>query len=237
MKLSIIIPVYNEEKTIREVISRVRKVNLGKGIEKEIIVVDDGSTDGSQREIKNQISKIKNTNQKLKIKLIENKRNQGKGAAVRKGIKKSSGEVIIIQDADLEYSPSDYPKLLRPIVEENAQVVYGTRMYLQVKPEFFLSYLGNRVLSLFTNLVFGSNLIDVFVCYKVFKKEALRGVNLRSNGFEIETELTAKFLKKGIKIKEAPISYQGRSWREGKKINFWDGLISLFYIFYYRFFD
>lgn len=230
MKLSVIIPVYNEEKTIREIISRVLKVNLGKKITKEIVVVDDGSTDQTW-EI------LKELSYKDKIKIFAHKKNLGKGAAVRTGIKKSTGEIIIIQDADLEYSPSDYPKLLKPIIKGETQIVYGTRMGIKVKPEFYLSFLGNKLLTWFTNLLFRRNLSDVFVCYKAFRRETLKGVSLRSNGFNIEIELTAKFLKRRVKIKEVPISYQGRSWREGKKINFFDGLISLLNVFYYRFFD
>lgn len=230
MKLSIIIPVFNEEKTLREVISQVEKVNVGDKITKEIVIVDDGSTDRT-REI------LKEFSSKEKIKTFTHKRNLGKGAAVRTGIKKSTGDTVIIQDADLEYNPADYPNLLEPIIKKECQVVYGTRMRLKVKPEFFFSFLGNKLLTWFTNLLFRIKLSDVFVCYKVFRKELLRGVNLKSKGFNIEIELTSKFVKKGAKIKEVPISYQGRSWREGKKINFWDGLVSLFYVFYYRFFD
>ena len=235
MKLSIIIPVFNEEKTIREIINRVKAVKLDNKITKEIVIIDDGSTDGSMDKIKNEKLKMKNDN--VKFKILRNKRNLGKGVAVRRGIQTSTGEVIIIQDADLEYSPSDYPKLLKPIIKGKVKVVYGNRMWLGVKPEFYLSFLGNKLLTEFTNLLFGSSLSDVFVGYKVFKKEVLKGIELKSNGFNIEIELTVKFLKKGIKIKEVSISYQGRRWKEGKKINFWDGLISLFSILYYRFFD
>lgn len=230
MKLSIIIPCYNEEKTIEEIIDRVRRVNLDKEIKKEIIVVDDGSTDGT-KEI------LKRVSSQGKIKTIIHKRNLGKGAAVRTGIKYCAGKVIIIQDADLEYNPSDYPKLLKPIIKGEAKIVYGTRRKVKIKPEFYLSVLGNKLLTWSTNLLFGSCLSDVFVGYKAFKKEVLKEIELKSNRFNIEIELTAKFLKKGIKIKEVPISYQGRGWREGKKISFWDGLVSLFNVFYFRFFD
>lgn len=230
MKLSIIIPVYNEEKTIEEVIRRVERVNLGHKITKEIIVVNDGSTDRTPRI-------LKRLSMGNRIRVFNHSRNLGKGAGVRTGIKMSAGDVIIIQDADLEYSPSDYPRLLEPILKKEVEVVYGTRMKVQVKPEFYLSFLGNKLLTWSVNLFFGSRLSDVFVCYKVFSRESLKGIKLKSNGFNIEIELTAKFLKKKLKIKEVPISYQGRSWREGKKINFRDGLISLLNIFYYRFFD
>jgi len=230
MKLSIIIPVYNEEKTIEEVIRRVERVNLGHKITKEIIVVNDGSTDRTPRI-------LKRLSMGNRIRIFNHSRNLGKGAGVRTGIKMSAGDVIIIQDADLEYSPSDYPRLLEPILKKEVEVVYGTRMRVQVKPEFYLSFLGNKLLTWLVNLFFASHFSDVFVGYKVFKREVLKGIKLKSNGFNIEIELTAKFLKKKLKIKEVPISYQGRSWREGKKINFRDGLISLLNIFYYRFFD
>ncbi|MBL7159711.1 glycosyltransferase family 2 protein [Candidatus Microgenomates bacterium] len=230
MKLSIIIPVFNEEKTIQEIINRVEKTDLGERMTKEIIVIDDGSTDKTKK-ILREIST------KARIRVFTHQKNQGKGAAVRRGIKESIGDIILIQDADLEYSPSDYPKLLEPIISKKAQIVYGNRMWLGVKPEFYFSFLGNKLLTGFTNLLFKSKLSDVFVCYKVFKKEVLKGIELKSNGFNIEIELTAKFLKKKIKIQEIPISYQGRGWNEGKKISFWDGLVALFNVFYYRFFD
>lgn len=230
MKLSIIMPVYNEEKTIGKVINRVKEVNLGKKITSEMIVIDDGSTDKT-KDILKRLSK------KDGIKILTHKENLGKGAAVRTGIKESMGDIIIIQDADLEYNPADYPKLLEPIIKKEAAVVYGTRMRLKSKPEFYLSLLGNKLLTWATNLFFGSSLSDVFVGYKVFRRDLLNGIELKSNGFNIEIELTSKFLKKRLKIKEIPISYQGRSWKEGKKINFWDGLVSLFCVFFYRFFD
>ena len=230
MKLSIIIPVFNEEKTLEELVRRVKKTKLDRRISKEIIIINDGSTDKT----KQILIKLSSEN---KIRVFTHKKNLGKGAAVRKGIKESTGEIILIQDADLEYSPYDYPKLLEPIISKKAQIVYGNRMWLGVKPEFYFSFLGNRLLTGFTNLLFGSQLSDVFVCYKAFRKEVLKGIELKSNGFNIEIELTAKFLKKKIKIQEIPISYQGRSWNEGKKISFWDGLVSLFCILYYRFFD
>ena len=230
MKLSIIIPVFNEEKTLEELVRRVKKTKLDRRISKEIIIINDGSTDKT----KQILIKLSSEN---KIRVFTHKKNLGKGAAVRKGIKESTGEIILIQDADLEYSPSDYPKLLEPIINKKAQVVYGNRMWLGAKPEFYLSFLGNKILTGLTNLLFRSQLSDVFVGYKVFKKEALKGIKFKSRGFNIEIELTAKFLKNRIKIKEIPISYQGRGWNEGKKISFWDGLVALFNVFYYRFFD
>lgn len=230
MKLSIIIPVYNEEKTIKEIIDRVKNVDLGNKISKEIIVVNDGSKDQTG-EI------LKRLSLKEELKILTHKKNLGKGAAVRTGIKHCTGEMVIIQDADLEYNPRDYPKLVKPILQGKVKVVYGTRIKLKVTPQFYLSLLGNKLLTWSTNFLYGSSLSDVFVGYKVFRREVLSDLDLKSNGFNIEIELTAKLLKRDVKIDEVPISYQARSWREGKKINFWDGLISLFYVFYYRFFD
>ena len=230
MKLLVIIPVFNEERTIKEIISRVERADLGKRITKEIIIVNDGSID--------KIKKIlQEVSVKARIQVFTHHRNQGKGAVVRTGIKKSTDEVILIQDADLEYNPSDYQKLLEPIIKGEAKVVYGNRMWFGAKPGFYLSFLGNKFLTGLINLLFRSQLSDVFVGYKVFKKEVLKGIEFKSNGFNVEIELTAKFLKKKIKIKEIPVSYQGRSWQEGKKISFLDGLVSLFNVFYYRLFN
>lgn len=232
LKLSIIIPVFNEEKTISEIIKRVKKVKLKTRkikFEKEIVVVNDGSQDQTPK-ILQEIGK-----KDYKIKVFTHLNNQGKGAALRTGFRKAAGDIIIIQDADLEYNPDDYPKLIKALIAGKFQVIYGTRMRLKTRPQFYLSLFGNKMLTWSTNFLFGSHLSDVFVGYKAFKKQALEGIELKSNGFEIEIELTAKFLKKGLKIKEVPISYQGRSWQEGKKITFKDGLIALWSVFKYKF--
>lgn len=229
MKLSIIIPVYNEEKTIETILDKVKKVNLDE-IEKEIIVVDDGSTDNSRQLIK----KIKG------IKLITQQRNMGKGSAVRTGLKYSTGEFVSIQDADLEYDPKDYKKLLNKI-KNGANVVYGSR-FLNKTFKFFgknktilpFHYLGNKLLVKFVNFLFNSNLTDIETCYKLVKHNVLLKLNLKANGFDIEPEITAKLLKRGYKIEEVPISFNPRSFKEGKKIKWKDGLKAFWTLIKYK---
>lgn len=230
MILSIIIPVFNEESTIVEVFKRVQKVNL-KNIKKEIIVVDDASTDGSFKKVK----KLKN------IVLLRQKKNMGKGAAIRMGLSKATGDFFIIQDADLEYSPSDYEKLLTPILQGRTEVVYGTRLKtfpLRVsgskRTPLVSHYLGNILLTSITNFLYGSELTDMETCYKVFKKEALQGITIESNRFEFEPEITAKLLRKGIKIMEVPIKVKPRGYDEGKKISWKDGFSALYTLLKYR---
>lgn len=196
-------------------------------IKEEVVVVNDGSSDQTP-------AILKELEKKGKIRIFTHKKNQGKGAAVRTGLKYTTGDVIIIQDADLEYDPANYQKLLEPIFNNRCQVVYGTRMRLKTTPEFYLSLLGNKLLTWTTNWLYGSNLSDVFVGHKVFTRKALEGIKLESRSFNIEIELTAKFLKKGLEIYEVPISYHGRSWKEGKKITFKDGFQALFDVFRYR---
>jgi glycosyltransferase involved in cell wall biosynthesis len=229
-KVSILVPVFNEEKTVRSVIDSVlsqnyKKMSVGTP---EIVVVDDHSTDKTYS-ILQQLALERN------IRIVRHKINQGKGAAIRTGLAKVTGDYIIIQDADLEYSPSDYPKLLAPLTAKKADVVYGSRMRLKTPPEFYVSLLGNKVLTYSTNLLFGSHLSDVFVGYKAFTKKSIEGLELQSNGFDIEIELTANFLKKHLRIVEVPISYHGRGWGEGKKITLRDGFDSLWKIISYRF--
>lgn len=219
MKLSVIIPVYNEEKTIGEIIRRVDRVKI-KGVEKEIIVVDDGSADASASEIKVQSAKIKD------IIVINHKKNLGKGAAVVSGIKKASGDYVIIQDADLEYDPQDYAKLIEPIVKKKAEVVYGTRLKRLPNFErdertvrFFVHYVGNKFLSLLTSILYGQLVTDMETCYKMFPRKAVMALNLESRGFEFEPEITAKLLKAGYRIFEVPISTNPRGYNEGKKLD------------------
>lgn len=195
---------------------------------KEIIVVDDASTDGTKRLLEKLAAKGK-------IKLFRHRQNQGKGAAVRTGLKKAAGDIFIIQDADLEYNPADFPKLLKPILTEKNQVVFGTRMRLKTAPEFYLSLFGNKLLTWSTNLLYGSRLSDVFVCYKAFTRYAISGLEVTSRSFNIEIELAAHFLKKGLEIAEVPISYHGRGWHDGKKITFQDGFQALLDVFRFRF--
>ncbi|MBI4144482.1 glycosyltransferase family 2 protein [Candidatus Woesearchaeota archaeon] len=224
MKLSIIIPCYNEELTIKEVISLVEKVVLP--VEKEIIIVDDGSTDRS-RDI---LTKIKGH------KIFFHEKNQGKGAAVRTGIMHANGEIIVIQDADLEYDPSDFQIMLQPILEGRTDVVFGSRFKNPAHhPRHWFYYLGNIGLTLFTNLLFFSKVSDMETCYKMFRKNVLEHVPLRARGFDLEPELTAKILKYGHKIVEVPIKYNSRSVDEGKKITWRDGVKAAWYLLKYRF--
>lgn len=234
MKLSIIIPIYNEEKTINEILRRVSVTRLPAEIKKEIIVVDDGSTDNSKFKI--QSSRLRG------LKKFFHSNNIGKGGAVRTGIKHATGDIIIIQDADLEYDPSYYPILLKPILKKRVKIVYGTRLKnyplkLWGKDKTILPthLIANKLLTGLTNLLFNSNLTDMETCYKFFKKSCLNGIKLRSRGFEFEPEITAKFLKKGYKIVEVPINVKPRTYKEGKKIGFWDGIATIWAILKYKF--
>ncbi len=220
MKLSIIIPVYNEKKTIREIAKRVMAVKIP-GVAKEMIIVDDKSTDGT-REI---LAKIKNINPDFKI--FYHEQNQGKGAAVQTGLSHATGDYIIIQDADLEYDPNDIPRLLKPIQEGKAEVVYGSRFTGEHRNMFFWHMIGNKLLSLATNLLYNTTLSDMEVCYKLFTKNVLQGINLQENRWGFDPEITSKVLKKGIRIYEVPISYTGRELYEGKKIQWKDSFMIL----------
>jgi len=225
LKLSVIIPCYNEQTTVATVIQRVRAIELAY----EIIVVDDGSTDGT-REVLAQIDPQDD------LKIVLHDHNQGKGAAVRTGFKAATGDVFLIQDADLEYDPREYPILLRPIEEGISKVVYGSRFLGGPrKAMFFWNMVANRTLTFVTNILYNSILSDMETCYKVFRAEVVRGIPLRSRRFDFEPEVTAKVLKRGYRIYEVPISYNGREWSEGKKISWRDGVIALWTLFRYRF--
>jgi len=227
LKLSVIMPVYNEKATIREILNRVRAVDVG--MEKEIIVVDDGSTDGT-RDI------LREEEAKGDIRVIYHEANKGKGAAVRTGIQHAQGDIILIQDADLEYDPREYPKLLEPILEGRASVVYGSRFLGGPrKAMLFWHAVGNKLLTFVTNILFDSILSDMETCYKVFKADLIKSIPLHSNRFEIEPEITAKVLKRGYRIYEVPISYTGREYHEGKKISWKDGITALWTLLKYRF--
>ena len=227
MKLSVIIPCYNERTTIEAIIGRVYAV----GLAHEVIVVDDGSTDGT-REILRAMPPLDG------LKIVYHERNQGKGAAVRTGFQHASGDILLIQDADLEYDPREYPALLKPIEEGVAKVVYGSRFLGGPRRTmFFWNMVANRVLTLVTNILYDSILSDMETCYKVFLAEVVRSIPLRARGFEFEPEITAKVLKRGYRIYEVPISYAGREWEEGKKIKWVDGPIALWTLIKYRFID
>ncbi len=225
MKLSIIIPVYNEKKTILELLGRVEAVDFG--VDREIIVVDDGSTDGTRQILKG-IGKHK---------VIFMPQNQGKGFALRRGFAEAEGDIIAIQDADLEYNPHELPKLIRPILEGQTEVVYGSRFLVSHHPGYYFYYLGNRLVALLFRLFYRTNLTDPYTCYKVFRRAILHNFSLISNGFEIEAELTAKILRSDCQILELPISYHHRTFGQGKKINWRDGFKAIRILIKYRFYD
>lgn len=227
-KLSIVIPVYNEKKTILDVLDAVESVDLG-GIEKEFVIVDDFSTDGTREILKNL--------KKNSYKIFFHSENQGKGSALRTGFKHSTGDIIIIQDADLEYNPEDYKKLVQPVVDNVAKVVYGSRFLSHHIPRYTVYYWGNILLSWLTTLLYLKRVSDMETCYKVFTKEVLDSLNLRGRRFDIEPEITAKILKRGHSILEIPISYHCRAFSEGKKINWRDGIKAIYYLIKYRFVD
>jgi len=228
MKLSIIVPVYNERNTIQEILRRVRAVDLGE-ISKEIVVVDDGSTDGTRDILK--------LEEDSTTRVMKHDVNQGKGAAIRTALPNATGDMIVIQDADLEYDPDDYRVLIAPILKKKALVVYGSRFTGEHRNMFFLHLLGNKFLSLVTNVLYNTTLTDMETCYKMFAREAIEGVRVKSNRFDFEPEITAKMLKKKIRIYEVPISYAGREYEEGKKITWRDGFRALYTLVKYRFVD
>jgi len=228
MKLTVIIPVYNERNTIQEVLRRVRRVDLG-DIDKEIIVVDDGSTDGTRD--------ILSMEEDSTIRIVYHPENRGKGAALSTGIRLATGDLVIFQDADLEYDPEDYPRMLAPVLKGKAEVVYGSRFTGERRNMLFWHYLGNRFLSFVTNLLYNTTLSDMETCYKLFKREIIQGIEIKSRRFDVEPEVTAKVLKRRIRIYEVPISYAGREIEEGKKITWRDGIPALWALIKYRFVD
>ena len=224
MKVSVVIPVYNEEGTIREIIERVQAVP----VDKEIIVVDDYSTDGTPDE-------LKKLEAEGAIRLYRHEVNKGKGAACRTGISKIEGDVVIIQDADLEYDPTDYPILLAPIEKGRSKVVYGSRFLGAHKAMYFWHSVGNKMLTLVANVLYNTTLTDMETCYKVFTADIARKLTLKSNRWGFDPEITAKILKMGHRIYEVPISYTGREFDEGKKISWKDGFTIVWVLVKYRF--
>lgn len=247
MKLSVLIPCYNEKETIREIVAQVRAVEIRLRVrdgrfdaplnedgtvdlvvDKELVIVDDGSRDGT-RDILAELALLPD------VFVYYHERNQGKGAAVRTAIEKATGDIMLVQDADLEYDPRDYPTLLQPIVEGRAQVVYGSRFLGGPRRAMFFTHmLGNKLLTLFTNILFDTILSDMETCYKVFTRPVAQQLRLKSPGWGFDPEITAKILKRGYRIYEVPISYAGREYHEGKKISWRDGITVAWTLLKYR---
>lgn len=223
-KISVLIPVYNEKKSLIELLKKVESVDFG--IEKEIIIIDDYSTDGTKDLYKN-----------LPYKILYHEKNMGKGAALRDGIKEATGDIIIIQDADLEYNPQDYIPLVNLIKDNKADVVYGSRFLCkQNKGNFlFLSFIANKTLTFITQVLYKTALTDMETCYKAFRADVIKNIEIKSNRFDFEPEITAKVLKQNIRFAELPISYNARGKNEGKKINWKDGVQAIFTLIKYRF--
>jgi len=230
INLSVVIPCYNEEKTISVIVERIK---AQKNLLIEIIIIDDHSSDNTL----NELSKIAQIYPDIKI--VRHEKNMGKGSALKSGIKLATGNIILIQDADLEYNPNDYKNLLQPFLETDADVVYGTRFKggSYVRLHFFWHYLANKILTTLTNVVTNLNMSDMETGYKLFKSEVIKKINLKENSFGIEPEITVKLAKNKFIFYEVPISYNGRSYQEGKKITFLDAIKAIFCIFKYRFFD
>jgi glycosyltransferase involved in cell wall biosynthesis len=227
LKLSVVIPVFNEVSTIEEILRRVESVDAG--LDKEIIVVDDGSTDGTREILKRLASPS--------VKVFSHEKNTGKGGALRTGFAEAGGDIILVQDADLEYDPREYQKLLEPILDGRADVVYGSRFLGGPhRVLFFWHYVGNRFLTTFSNMLSNLNLTDMETCYKVFKRDALQQIKLKSNRFGFEPEITIKLAKLKCRFYEVPISYSGRDYVEGKKIGWKDGLAAIFHLIRFKFF-
>ena len=227
ISLSVIIPCFNEERTIQEVVKRIKNVGIDN---LEIIIVDDGSTDGTN-------SKIEEITNQSKIIHLKHSKNQGKGAAIKTGVKKVTNDIVIIQDADLEYNPNDYINLIYPFFEADADVVYGSRFLGSLKYtriHFFWHYLANKLLTFLCNIFTNLNMTDMETGYKVFKKDVIKSINIEEKSFGVEPEVTIKLAKKKYRFFEVPISYNGRSYEEGKKIGLKDAFVAVFCILKYK---
>ena len=218
--LSVVMPVYNERETIGEIVARVLAIPM----RVELVVVDDCSTDGTR-------AHLGQLQQQYGFTLLLQPRNQGKGAALRRGFAAVTGDIVAIQDADLEYSPEEFPRLAELIIDGRTDVVYGSRFLGSHRVFLFTHYLGNLVLTLVTNVLYNTMLSDMETCYKIMRREVLDGLDLRSNGFGIEPEITAKIFKRGYRVYEVPITYDGRGYDEGKKITWKDGIVALWVLF------
>jgi glycosyltransferase involved in cell wall biosynthesis len=223
--LSVIVPVFNERTTLSEIVRRMRAVELP--MDREIIVVDDGSDDGSD--------KVLGALQDSTVRVLRHPGNRGKGAAIRTGLEVARGDLLLIQDADLEYDPEDWPKLLNPVLRGRAKVVYGSRFTGERKNMLFWHWVGNRFLSLVTNVLYNTTISDMETCYKLFDRTVLDGITIRAERFDFEPEVTAKVLRRGYRVYEVPISYNGREFHEGKKITWKDGISALRTLVKYRF--
>ena len=225
-KITILIPVYNEKESLMDLLKKVEETDFG--LKPEIILIDDNSTDGTKDLYKN-----------IPHKILYHDVNMGKGAALRTGLKEASGDIIIIQDADLEYNPKDYIPLVELIKNNEADVVYGSRFADKRNNGNFLllSYIANKTLTLLTNILFNTNLTDMETCYKAFRKEFIKNIEIKSNRFDFEPEITSKILKQKVRFKELPITYNARTNNEGKKIGWKDGLHAIFTLIKYRFFE
>jgi glycosyltransferase involved in cell wall biosynthesis len=228
MKLSVVMPVYNEKPTIREIVEKVQAVDL----DKELLIVDDGSTDGTRDILRELEPTLNGTGRVFYL-----DRNRGKGWAVRYGIAQATGDVLVIQDADLEYEPEEFHTLLEPFLKGRAVVVYGSRFLGGHRTLYYWTTLGNKVLTWLTNVIYNTNLTDMETCYKLFSMDVLREIPLKCRRFEFEPEVTAKILKRGIHIYEVPISYMGREYSEGKKITWKDAWEAVKTLVRYRFMD
>lgn len=226
-KLSIIIPVYNEESRIKETLVRVYAVRLD-GWTKEILVIDDGSTDGTRKVLKEW---------EKKVQVVYKEKNEGKGSAINIGFQKAAGDILLIQDADLEYSPEDYPVLLKPFENSHVDIVYGSRFLGAHLSTMFIYAQGNKFVTLVTNLLFNTNITDMETGFKVFRRGVVKDMAICAKRFDVEPEITVKALKKGYQIYEVPISYYGRKFEEGKKLTWKDGIVALWTLIKYRFVD
>lgn len=228
-KVSIVVPVFNEINTIDAILEKIEQASFC-GLEKEIILVDDMSFDGTREHLKNYEDKYQ---------VYYHEKNQGKGAAIRTAMKHITGDIMVIQDADLEYDPADYHELMQLIIDDKADVVYGSRL-TGAKPSrsfMFTHWLGNKVLTLTTNILYGATLTDMETCYKAFNTKFLQGIDIKSDRFDFEPEITAKVLKRRARLYELPISYYGREYSEGKKITWIDGLHAIWALLKFRFTD